>query len=129
MPAERAGVSVYHHQYLFSDFSDFLHLVYCHDVRPRHLSIDGRNAFCRTAIRRRYEQKNKQYDEPPMVTSICDVQNSRNGTHTVQISFTADWTVHSSQIYHNRKTDQCGVMLFGTKGESCLFRHSQFDSI
>jgi ATP-dependent DNA helicase 2 subunit 2 len=46
-------------------------------------------------------------------SSVCHVQDPGDGVYPLS-SIACQKTL---QIYHARKTDQCGVMLFGSEGE------------
>ena len=113
MPAERAGVTVQTHD--FSSFS-LIFLVHGHCVCHRPFPVDVQNQESRGPLWRWY--RDHRDDEPRMGSTIHQTQDPRNGTPYQPRPDKPSPDSISPQIYNGRKTDQCGVVVFGTSGTS-----------
>jgi hypothetical protein len=108
MPAERAGVGLVVAPAGF--YSNFL--VHRNHVHRGHLHVHGEHQDSRPPPRSRRRRAHSRDDQPRVVAPVCQAQDTRDGVST---SVEED-PANRHQIFNGRKTDQCGVIVFGSEG-------------
>lgn len=118
MPAERAGVRPPLMTHIRSRLTHCVQ-VHGHHVPHRSLSFHGSLQNSRASRGFKGRDEERRDDKVGMVTPVCQNEDSGDGVTFPFLSHL--FILMRCKIFNGRKTDQCGVITFGSEGAYCLY--------